>query len=71
MLNLMLAGRARGCNNLTLSTLSDGTERVISPPDSSDEDDDEDAATPRASQIGNIDRSTYIVVKHVSFLLIF
>ncbi|KAJ1530421.1 hypothetical protein ONE63_005329 [Megalurothrips usitatus] len=54
-------GRSKGCNNLTLSTLSDGTDQVVSPSSSSEE------ATPRSSLQSDygesIDRSTYIVVK--------
>lgn len=49
-------GRAKGCNNLTLSTLSDGSDQVVSPSSSSEE------STPRSS-LQSIDRSTYIVVK--------
>lgn len=54
-------GRSKGCNNLTLSILSDGTDQMVSPSSSSEE------ATPRSSLQSDygeaFDRSTYIVEK--------
>lgn len=66
---ILLPGRTKGCNNLTLSTLSDGTDQVVSPSSSSEE------ATPRSSLQSDygesIDRSTYIVVKKVCAILFY